>query len=351
MANSVMAAIAKSQGRTLPDDMEEDETPYASIGRAQPEVMGAQTDANFAGNFGNAVSQAALGTSSPKPNDDLYRNIASQAQDAGKMAMADMSLSAKVKKAIEDRKAKAEIAKATQLDKDKTNKRLDSQAAEAARHNRAMEALAGQKADGKAGAKMLPPDKVLNVNEGNVIPQQLSDIRQTINQNSGSFGPVMGRLNSINPYDEKSKTIEAQMRAAAQAFGRYMEGGVLRKEDEEKYRHMFPQLSDTPEVAKNKLAIVDRLLASKQGSNVSALKTSGYDVSGVDSGLSVPDAPSILSRGKAGSSAISEAQAGPLSFNEEDLAMLKRAKERLSANPNDQKAQQVLGRLKSRGLQ
>lgn len=316
--------IAQRQGRPLPEDMEDDEaSPYASIGRAQEdeapginkEMMQAQTEANFMGNFGNAISQAARGGAAPIANDDLYKNISAQASQNNQLAMKDMGRSAAVRKAIEDRKAKMATAEGMQAEKAMANRRLDAQAAESARHNRESEALArdtqGMRAEQKEAAKRLPPDKVLNVNEGNVIPQQLSDVRKTLESNQDSFGPIMGRLNSLNPYDEKSATIDAQMRAAAQSFGKYMEGGVLRKEDEDKYRKMFPSLSDTPEIAKNKLAIVDRLLSSRQGSNVAALKTSGYDVSGVDQGLSVPDAPGILTLGKPGGSGlIPEAHAG-----------------------------------------
>lgn len=353
--------IAQRQGRPLPEDMEDDEaSPYASIGRAQEdeapginkEMMQAQTEANFMGNFGNAISQAARGGAAPIANDDLYKNISAQASQNNQLAMRDMGRSAAVRKAIADRKARVAAAEGMQQEKAVANRRLDAQAAEAARHNRAMEGMAGQKVDKKNEPLRLPPDKVLNVNEGNVIPQQLSDVRKTLEANQDSFGPVMGRLNSLNPYDEKSSTIDAQMRAAAQSFGKYMEGGVLRKEDEDKYRKMFPSLSDTPEVARNKLAIVDRLLSSRQGSNVAALKTSGYDVSGVDQGLSVPDAPGILTLGKPGSSGlISEAHANSkASFSADDLDLFKEAKQRLARDPNDQAAKEALSILSGKGL-
>jgi len=39
-----------------------------------------------------------------------------------------------------------------------------------------------------------------------------------------------------------------------------MEGGVLRKEDEIKYRKMLPQITDTPQVARNKIKNVTEML-------------------------------------------------------------------------------------------
>jgi hypothetical protein len=152
----------------------------------------------------------------------------------------------------------------------------------------------GRKAGRGAGYRELPADKVLTVNEGNNIPGLLEDVRATISANKDMFGPVAGRLSLMNPYNEKAQTMDSQIRAAAQAFGRFMEGGVLRKEDEDKYRKMFPTMSDTPEVAANKLAIVDRLLSQKQNSNVGALRDQGFDVSGVDKSLAVPGVPKVL---------------------------------------------------------
>jgi hypothetical protein len=139
------------------------------------------------------------------------------------------------------------------------------------------EKLKREEQQAEAGLK-LPPDKVLLVQQGAQIPNQLADLDVTLKNNEKLFGPGVGRVGAANPYDTQAQTIDAQMRASAQAFGRYMEGGVLRKEDEDKYRKMFPQLTDTPEVARNKLAIVNRLLTQKQNADVSALKSQGYDV-------------------------------------------------------------------------
>ena len=140
----------------------------------------------------------------------------------------------------------------------------------------------GALADGRqAGVgKQLPPASVLSVNEGLAVTRMLPEVRQAIQENKGSFGPVAG-LAGLNPYATGAKTIDARMRTASQAFGRYMEGGVLRKEDEEKYRKMFPQLTDTPDVAENKLSIAERMLAQKFQSDKGALQGSGYDVSGL----------------------------------------------------------------------
>jgi hypothetical protein len=154
-----------------------------------------------------------------------------------------------------------------------------------------------QEAAQSAKGFKLPPDKVLQVQQGSQIPTILGDIEKTLNNNKESFGPIGGRLGAADPYDSKSQTIDAQFRSASQAFGRFMEGGVLRKEDEEKYRKMFPQLSDTAEVAQNKLAIVRKQLVDKQNADIQALSAQGYDTTGFKF-LKTEELPGLLTKKK-----------------------------------------------------
>lgn len=133
----------------------------------------------------------------------------------------------------------------------------------------------------------------LKVNEGNNLPRVLEDVAETLKNNKDIMGPIAGRVNQLNPYDTQSQTVRSQLKTAAQSVGRYMEGGVLRKEDEIKYEKMLPQLTDTPEVAQNKLEIVDRMLKQKQASDISALGKSGKQVSQFKS-VAVPSFPKGL---------------------------------------------------------
>lgn len=159
----------------------------------------------------------------------------------------------------------------------------------------------------------LPPDKVLSVQEGQQLPVALSDIEGTIAQNKDLFGPVSGRMSSMNPYDTRAQTIDSQMRTYSQKVGRYLEGGVLRKEDEDKYRKMLPQLTDTPEVANNKLAVVKQMLAAKHNADVEALSKQGYDVSGF-SAVAPGELPKGLgkAKGKLKSGLVAEPKKGLL---------------------------------------
>lgn len=143
--------------------------------------------------------------------------------------------------------------------------------------------------------KRLGAKDVQNIAEGANIPNLLNGVSSVIDDNIDKFGVVVGRAAKANPNDVRAQTINAQLRSASQAFGRFMEGGVLRKEDEEKYREMFPQLKDNEIVAKNKLVLVRRLLAQKYNQNINALKESRFDVSGLPQELEVPPLPSEIS--------------------------------------------------------
>ena len=143
---------------------------------------------------------------------------------------------------------------------------------------------------GRGGGQMKPTE-VAKFNEGNNAPLVLKDLHGLVDANADIFGPVAGRIAGNNPWNEQSKTIDAQLRQAAQVVGSYLEGGKLMKDDEVKYRNMLPNLADSPEVAKNKLTLVERLIAQRQNSNLDALRGSGYDVSSIDHGLQVPALP------------------------------------------------------------
>jgi hypothetical protein len=55
-----------------------------------------------------------------------------------------------------------------------------------------------------------------------------------------------------------------------------MEGGVLRKEDEEKYRLMLPQITDTPAVAREKARIVEEMLIEQRAQKEQTFSQFGF---------------------------------------------------------------------------
>lgn len=220
---------------------------------------------------------------------------------------------------MEKKKSAASMAaKGAQLDQTKTQAEIDAlNRKDVDRDQIYVDPTNGKRIVIPKGAKLLPPtakqegrilpaNSVLALNEGKAVARILPEVEQAIKDNESIFGPVEGRTRSANPYDEKSQTVDARMRTASQAFGRFMEGGVLRKEDEDKYRKMFPQLSDVPQVAKNKLSIVRRQLAQKYQDDKGALGGSGYDIAGFGD-LEIP--PSLFGEGAAvGKGGLSKAE-------------------------------------------
>jgi len=126
----------------------------------------------------------------------------------------------------------------------------------------------------------LPVGATTTLSEGFQIPLVTKSLDDLIKNKADLFGPIGGRLQTLNPWNKESQTAQADLKRAAQVIGKYMEGGVLRKEDEEKYREMLPNLSDTVDVAEDKLNKVRILLADKSNQYISDYESAGFDVSG-----------------------------------------------------------------------
>ncbi len=134
----------------------------------------------------------------------------------------------------------------------------------------------------------LSPTETLKVAEGKAIPDTLDDIQKTLDENPELFAST-----TFKPWAETSafarkqygadeQKVESKLKSASQQFGRYMEGGVLRKEDEVKYREMFPGLQDTPDVANAKLKNIREMMVRKQQTDLDALKAQGKNTAGLE---------------------------------------------------------------------
>lgn len=132
----------------------------------------------------------------------------------------------------------------------------------------------------KSTPQRLPADKVVMLEDAKFLPGVLDNLEKTINSDSAAYDPVWGRARSMNPFDGGQQMAEAETRTAAQLIGKYMEGGVLRAEDEVKYRNMLPNTADTKEVALAKLAQIRTMLDQKTQGYISGFQNAGYDMSG-----------------------------------------------------------------------
>jgi hypothetical protein len=89
--------------------------------------------------------------------------------------------------------------------------------------------------------------------------KSLTDLREVLQKNEQFIGPVAG-LSALNPYS-KARQAQADIDRVKQRVGKALEGGVLRKEDEEKYKKILATLRDTPETAIYK---IDQIIQSME---------------------------------------------------------------------------------------
>jgi len=113
----------------------------------------------------------------------------------------------------------------------------------------------------------------------------LNDFEQRIQ--SGDFdsflgsdarGPIEGRLGSLNPWSA-TKRFMTSSKVIKQIIGKALEGGVLRKEDEQKYQHIIPNETDSNPVLNEKFDNLRKILKSSRAIKINNLRRSGYDVS------------------------------------------------------------------------
>jgi hypothetical protein len=67
-------------------------------------------------------------------------------------------------------------------------------------------------------------------------------------------GKISGNIRKLNPFDDTFKTQQASIDRIRQIVGKALEGGVLRKEDEDKYKKILPTMQDQPDVYRAKVA-------------------------------------------------------------------------------------------------
>jgi len=128
----------------------------------------------------------------------------------------------------------------------------------------------------------LPSGQVVNLSDAKFLPGVLDELEQTINSNKGLIGFRNAKIFGVgvaNLSDDKLK-IQDDLQRAAQLVGKFMEGGVLRKEDEIKYANMLPKLSDkNASVSLDKLKGVREMLGLKYNNYLIDFAGNGYDVS------------------------------------------------------------------------
>ena len=120
-----------------------------------------------------------------------------------------------------------------------------------------LDELTASGADMSKFNKPLEQTAITQINQTQKAISELQTLKTKIQQNIQYLGPITG-LQALNPWS-KARQVQSDINRVKQTVGKALEGGVLRKEDEEKYKKILATLTDTPETAAYK---VDALLSS-----------------------------------------------------------------------------------------
>ncbi len=101
------------------------------------------------------------------------------------------------------------------------------------------------------GMKGLSDTAIKEVAQTQKALSDLSDLKAIMKENVEFIGPISG-FARLNPWS-KARQVQSDVDRVRQTVGKALEGGVLRKEDEEKYKKILATLSDTPETAEYKI--------------------------------------------------------------------------------------------------
>ena len=100
------------------------------------------------------------------------------------------------------------------------------------------------------GPKRMPLAFMLRMSELRSALDELHDLQERITAGRSGQGPLAGFMASV-PGTE-SQVLRAHIDRVKQRIGKALEGGVLRKEDEEKYKKILPTIFDTQNVSDGK---------------------------------------------------------------------------------------------------
>ena len=107
------------------------------------------------------------------------------------------------------------------------------------------------------GTKALSDGAIKDISQTEAAIANLYNLKEIVSNNLEYIGPISG-LQKYNPWS-KARKAQAEIDRVRQTVGKALEGGVLRKEDEEKYKKILATLNDTPDTAFYK---IDSLITS-----------------------------------------------------------------------------------------
>lgn len=111
---------------------------------------------------------------------------------------------------------------------------------------------------------------------------QLKDLRTELSTDKGAgvisrVGAAIPGATYLTGWGADTKSRQAVIDRVKQIIGKSLEGGVLRKEDEEKYKRILPSLDDPADVAQGKIDGLEEAISKKRDRQIEALSDAGYD--------------------------------------------------------------------------
>jgi len=114
--------------------------------------------------------------------------------------------------------------------------------------------------------------------ESQSLPTTLVDVFTRLKKIPKDYGVVTGKIASNNPWNAEAQLIEADIGQAAQEYGRFMEGGVLKEADIARYRKQFPALGELPEVRMGKAKLIFEKMQKKAQGLMKGFNDNKFDV-------------------------------------------------------------------------
>lgn len=238
----------------------------------------------FTGLFDKKVGEAPKPTEQDLAKVARYQFVSPEAQ----------GILAQYSKGIKREQEQADIQSQREYE---TGKMATSQAFQEQQQQRLFEqqkALEGMRAQGRedlqsqktaalaaktAGGRDIPATQATALGGTISAISQLDTMMGSIGDVNLQFGPS-DKLRTLNPWDTTAKGINQLSFATKQLIGKGLEGGVLRKEDEEKYDKIIPKLGDTKDVLQKKYEQLREMLSTKYSGELTGLSSAGFNTSG-----------------------------------------------------------------------
>jgi len=143
----------------------------------------------------------------------------------------------------------------------------------------------------KSGSKPkdLSPHTIEKLSDAQTALDSAAGLKNVIDINSDLMGPqgsakASGITSALaqavgSDYGNPERELQSKFDLVRQRVGKLLEGGVLRKEDEEKYKKILPTIGDDPKTAKEKAATLENMLRVDLQRHAKNLEKGGYNMS------------------------------------------------------------------------